>query len=133
MMAMEKRSLIPVGILAVLMTPLFAQSGTGPASTNLGKGDFYIVSSIDLAKRQILLKRPTEVTELMRVDGETRYFEEGGKQMRLTDLRAGDTVFITSKPTGGQPVALAIQKGQMTLDLLRERYLKNGVSPNLTK
>ena len=123
-MAMETRSLIPVGILAVLITPLFAQSGTGRAGTNPGKGDFYIVSSIDLAKKQILLKRPTEVTELMRVDGETRYFEERGKPIRLTDLRAGDTVFITSKPTGGQSLAVAIHKGPMTLDLLRERYLK---------
>ena len=124
MMPMEKRSLIPIGILAVLMTPVFAQSGTGPASKDLGKGDFYIVSSIDLAKKQILLKRPTEVTELMRVDGETRYFEESGKPMQLADLRAGDTVFIMSKPTVGQPVAVTIHKGPMTLDLLRERYLK---------
>jgi len=123
-MAMERRSLIPVGMLAVLITPVFAQPGTVPVSTNPGKGDFYIVSSIDLAKKQILLKRPTEVTELMRVDGETRYFEESGKPMRLDDLRAGDTVFIMSKPTGGQPVAVTIHKGPMTLDLLRERYLK---------
>jgi hypothetical protein len=122
MMAMEKRSLIPVGILAVLMTPIFAQSGTGRASKDFAKGDFFIVSSIDLAKQQILLKRPTEVTELMRVDGETHYFEESGKPMRLADLRAGDTVFILSKPAGGQPVAAAIHKGPMTLDVLRERY-----------
>jgi len=112
-------------MLAVIMTPLFAQSGTRSASTDLGKGDFFIVSSIDLAKRQILLKRPTEVTELMRVDGETRYFEEGGKPMRLAELRAGDTVFIMSKPTVGQPVAVTIHKGPMTLDVLRERYLKS--------
>ena len=76
------------------------------------------------AKKQILLKRPTEVTELMPVDGETCYFEERGKPIRLTDLRAGDTVFITSKPTGGPSVAVTIHKGLMTLDLLRERYLK---------
>jgi hypothetical protein len=133
MMAMEKRSLIPVGILAALITPAFAQSGTGPARTDFGKGDFYIVSSIDLAKKQILLKRPTEVTELMRVDGETRYFEERGQSIRLADLRAGDTVFIMSKPTGGQPVAVTIHKGPMTLDVPRERFLKSDVSANLIK
>ena len=121
---MKPRRLIPVGMLAVLMTPIFAQSGTGSARTDFGKGDFFIVSSIDLAKRQILLKRPTEVTELMRVDGETRYFDEGGKPMRLAELRAGDTVFIMSKPTVEQPVAVTIHKGPMTLDVLRERYLK---------
>lgn len=128
-MVIEKRSLIPVGILAVLITPVFAQSGKGPVNTGVGKGDFYIVSSIDLAKKQILLKRPTEVTELMRVGGETRYFEESGKPMRLDDLRAGDTVFITSKPTGGQPVAVTIHKGPMTLDVLRERFLKSTKQP----
>ena len=124
MMLMVRRRLIPVGILALLATPVFAQSRPDPAGTNFGKGDFFIVSSIDLAKKQILLKRPTEVTELMRVDGETRYFEEGRKPIRLMDLRAGDTVFITSRPAGGQSVAVTIHKGPMTLDLLRERYLK---------
>jgi hypothetical protein len=124
MTAMEKRSLIRVGILTVLMAPAFAQSGRGPAGADLDKQEFYIVSSIDLAKKQILLKRPTEVTELMRVDGETRYFEENGKPMRLADLRAGDTVFIMSKPAGGQSIAVAIHKGPMTLDVLRQRYLK---------
>ena len=124
MMLMVRRRLIPVGILALLATPVFAQSRPDPAGTNFGKGDFFIVSSIDLAKKQILLKRPTEVTELMRVDGETRYFDERGKPIRLMDLRAGDTVFITSRPTSGQSVAITIHKGPMTLDMLRERYLK---------
>jgi hypothetical protein len=110
------------------MTFVFAQSGVGPASSEFAKGDFFIVSSIDLAKKQILLKRPTEVTELMRMDGETRYFEESGKPMRLADLRAGDTVFIMSKTAGGQPVAVTIHKGPMTLDVLRERYLKSAKS-----
>jgi hypothetical protein len=124
MMAMEKRSLIPIGILAALIAPVFAQSGAGPANSDIGKEDFFIVSSINLAKKEILLKRPTEVTELMRVDGGTHYLEESGKPMRLADLRAGDTVFIVSKPTGGQPVAVTIHKGPMTVDLLRQRYLK---------
>lgn len=123
-MLMRRRRLIPVGILALLATPVFSQSGTNRAGTDLIQADFFIVSSIDLAKRQILLKRPTEVTELMRVDGETHYFEERGKPIRLTDLRAGDTVFITSRPTSGQSVAITIHKGPMTLDILRERYLK---------
>jgi len=122
---MKPRRLIPVAILAVLLTSVFAQSGADPPRADFDKRDFFIVSSIDLAKKQILLKRPTEVTELMRVDGETRYFEERGQPIRLSDLRAGDTVFIMSKPAGGQSVALTIHKGPMTLDVLRERYLKS--------
>src|SRR6516225_5686145 len=120
-MIMKIRSFAPAGILAALAIPVLAQSAV---SSGFAQGDFFIVSSIDLAKRQILLKRPTEVTELMRVDGETRYFDEGGKPMRLAELRAGDTVFIMSKPTVEQPVAVTIHKGPMTLDVLRERYLK---------
>lgn len=120
-MIMKIRSFTPAGILAVLVIPGLAQSGVSPG---FAQGDFFIVSSIDLAKRQILLKRPTEVTELMRVDRETRYLEERGSPIRLTDLRAGDTVYILSKSTGAEPVAVTIHKGPMTLDVLRERFLK---------
>jgi hypothetical protein len=109
-------------IFVFLMAPLLAQPKD---STPDNSGDFYLVSSVDLARRQILLKRPTEVTELMRVDGETRYFDERGKAIKLTDLRAGDTVYITSARNGDQPVATAIRKGPMTLDVLHERYLKS--------
>jgi hypothetical protein len=95
------------------------------SNADFAEGDFFIVSSIDLAKKQILLKRPTEVTELVRVDGETRYFDERGKAIRLTDLCAGDTVYIMPKSNGGRWVAATIRKGPMTLDVLRERYLNS--------
>lgn len=88
-------------------------------------GDFFIISSVDLSKKQILLKLPTEVTELMRVDAGTRYFEQHGKAIQLTDLRAGDTVYITTKGSGNRPVAVAVRKGPMTLEVLGQRYLKS--------
>src|SRR5215472_1812673 len=122
---MEIRTLIQAGIVAVLVMPVFAQSAKNSPNTDSLKGDFFIVSSIGLAKKQILLKRPTEVTELMRVDGETRYLEERGKSMRLTDLRAGDTVYIVSRLNGGQSIAVSIRKGPMTVEVLRERFLKS--------
>jgi hypothetical protein len=105
-------------LLPAVVTALFAQQAKD--------GDFFIVSSVDLGKKQILLKRPTEVTELMRVDGDTRYFDEHGKAMKLTELRAGDTVYLTSKRSGEQPIAVTISKGPMTPDVLHERYLKSG-------
>ena|SRR5579862_209963 len=111
-------TLVPVAI------SLFGQAPTDPPRADSARGDFFIVSSVDLSKRQILMKRPTEVTELMSVDNQTRYFDEHGKSIRLGDLRAGDTVFIVSKSNGGQKVAGEIHKGAMTLDVLRERYLK---------
>jgi hypothetical protein len=86
-------------------------------------GDFFIISSVDLNKRQILLKLPTEVTQLIRVDNRTQYLDAHGKAIRLTDLRAGDTVYIVSNRTGDQTNAIAIRKGPMTVEVLRERYL----------
>lgn len=124
-MSMQPQRLFPAALLAVLILPAFAQRESSSAGREFAQGDFYIVSSIDLAKKQILLKRPTEVTELMRVDSETRYFDEQAKIIRLTDLRAGDTVYIVSKAGERQSIALTIRKGPMTQDVLRERYLNN--------
>jgi len=122
-MIMKLRRGILIGILAHLAMTGLAQTTTDSPIPEFAKGDFFIISSIDLAKGRILLKRPTEVTELMRVDGATHYFEEHGKPIRLTDLRAGDTVYIVSRP-GVEDVAVTIHKGPMTADVLRERYLK---------
>ncbi|HEV2198311.1 MAG TPA: hypothetical protein VGR73_00710 [Bryobacteraceae bacterium] len=122
---MDTRRWKSAGLAIVLAIPLLGQSAKDSASVrDLSAGDFFIISSVDLGKRQILLKRPTEVTELMRVGEDTRYFDEQGKSIRLADLRAGDTVYIGSKQSGEQSVAVTIRKGAMTLDVLRERYLK---------
>ena len=106
-------------VLGIAALPLPAQ----PVNDLDTSGEFFIISSVDLNKRQILLKLPTEVTALMRVDADTRYFEEGGKAMQLTSLRAGDTAYITTKRIGEQTVAISIRKGPMTLEILRQRYL----------
>ena len=113
------RSFWPGMVLGIAALALSAQ----PANDLDTSGEFFIISSVDLNKKQILLKLPTEVTALMRVDADTRYFEEDGKAMKLTDLRAGDTAYITSKGSVGQTVAIRIRKGPMTLEILRQRYL----------
>jgi hypothetical protein len=107
-------------VLAIAARPMPAQTADPNPS-----GDFFIISSVDLSKRQILLKLPTEVTELMRVDRDTQYIGEGGKAIGLGDLRAGDTAFITSKRSGEQTVAIGIRKGPMTVEILRQRYLSS--------
>jgi hypothetical protein len=86
--------------------------------------DFYIVSSIDLKKKELLLKRPTEVTELVGVNEKTAFRDEQGKPLGLADLRAGDTVYVSSYlDPGGARIALRLRKGAMTLPELRRRYL----------
>jgi hypothetical protein len=112
-------------LVSVLAVPMVAQTARKPSSEgDLSTAEFFIISSVDLGKKQILLKRPTEVTELMQVQDDTRFFEENQKPLKLTDLRAGDTVYITSRRNGEQSIALIIRKGPMTLETLRERYLK---------
>jgi hypothetical protein len=107
--------------LAVL--PGSAQSAKGKASSTSYQGDFYIISSVNLQKNQILLKLPTEVTEVMRVNEKTVYLDESGKPIHLSDLRAGDTVYIVSEHTADGFLALRIHKGPMTVEILRQRYL----------
>jgi hypothetical protein len=84
-------------------------------------GEFFIISSVDPVKEQLLVKRPTEVTQVMRVDARTKYFDRDKKSIGLMDVRAGDTVYITSSAASG--IALEVRKGPMTVTELHRRYL----------
>jgi hypothetical protein len=87
-------------------------------------GDFYIVSSIDPKSQQIVLKKPTEVTQLVQVNAQTKYIDENGQPLKLQGLRAGDTVFVVlQQKSAAVPIATSIRRGPMTVDLLHQRYL----------
>ena len=87
--------------------------------------EFYIVSSVDAARSRLVLKRPTEVTVVVRVGERTADRSEDGKPLRFSDLRAGDTIWVVaSKESDGQLSARAIRRGPMTLQELQKRYLK---------
>jgi hypothetical protein len=128
------RAILPV-VLALLIpaASVAAQakrhvpSATTPAAKaapSSAEGEFFIISSVDLAKHQLLLKRPTEVTEIMDVTDETHFLDEQGRAIQLKDFRAGDTVFVTSRPDqDATPIAMRIQKGEMTVSVLQSRYL----------
>lgn len=115
---------VSMGLLFAL-SPVWAR---GPEQA-LPKGDkpsdeFFIISSVDLSKRLLVLKRPTEVTELMEVDAKTEIVNEAGKLVTLKNLRAGDTVFVVSRPApDGERVATRIRQGSMTLEEVHRRYL----------
>lgn len=98
---------------------LAAQSGSVKSGEN-----FFIISSVDIAKKQLLLKEPTEITELLQVNDKTRYTDKTGKAIQFADLRAGDTVYIRTTSTPAGKVAVSIRKGPMTLQELQQRYLK---------
>ena len=102
---------------------LAAQSGKAAANPNSGE-EFFIISSVDIAKGQLLVKQPTEITELLQVNDKTRYTDKNGKLMQFADLRAGDTVYIRSMAARGGKLAVSVRKGPMNLEELHRRYLR---------
>jgi hypothetical protein len=108
-------------LLGMAVLPLRAATAPRAASSD---EQFFIISSVDLKKDQLVLKRPTEVTVLMDVNNKTVVLDEKGKPLHLKDLRAGDTVFVTSrKDNDDTPVATRIRKGYMTPEEVHRRYL----------
>jgi hypothetical protein len=90
--------------------------------------EFFILSSLDTAHGRMVLKRPTEVTLVMRVNAQTAYRDEQGKPLAFKDLRSGDTGDITFRQEpGGEPTALLVQLGPMTVQELERRYLNPAV------
>jgi hypothetical protein len=120
-----RRALPVLALLAsVMLSPLQGAGQSAPKASAAGE-QFFIISSIDLKKNQVVLKRPTEVTELMQVTPETLCQNEQGKKIQLNELRAGDTVFIVSRQEGhGIPIALRIRMGYMTYSDVQKRYLQ---------
>jgi len=110
-----------LGLLACL--PLSAQK---PAKDVQQAGEqFFIISSVNMSKNQLVLKHPTEVTELMLVNHETTCLNEKGKSFECQNLRAGDTVFVTSRPSGKDAPrsAVRIRMGPMTIEEIHRKYV----------
>jgi hypothetical protein len=100
-----------------------AKSGTGTKSKASGGEEFFITTSVDAAKHQLVLKRPTEVTLLIQANDQSTILGENGEHLKLSDLRTGDTVFVTLQGGATPPLALRIRKGPMTVAELHRRYL----------
>jgi len=103
--------------------PVFAAQ-TAKTANNASGEQFFIISSVDTAKKQLLLKQPTEITEVVQVNDQTHYVDSTGKPIPLAALRAGDTVYITTARTQAGKVATSIRKGPMTVEELHKRYMK---------
>jgi hypothetical protein len=84
---------------------------------------FFMVASVDLQKSQLLLKRPTEVTLLTHVGDKTKYLDSAGKPIQLSNLRAGDTVWVTVSNGSSGATATRVRKGDMTVAELHRYYL----------
>jgi hypothetical protein len=92
-----------------------------PKTTPAGE-QFFMIASLDQSKSEILLKRPDEVTLLVNATPKTQYIDENGRPLKLSDIRAGDAVWVIASG-GAQPAAIRIRKGQMTVAELHRYYL----------
>jgi hypothetical protein len=111
-------------VFSLLAALSLAIIGRAQAKKNVPSEEFFIVSAVDVSKSQLLLKRPTEVTLLMFTSERTQFLEENGKTLKLSDFRAGDTVWIISTAASeGKQLALRIRKGPMTIADLHRLYL----------
>jgi hypothetical protein len=104
------------------LMPASAYSTVPVKKTPAGE-QFFIVASLDLQQKQLLLKYPTEVTLLVKVAQQTQFIDDSGKSIKLSDLRAGDTVWLTSSGSGADTTALKVRKGEMTVADLHRYYL----------
>lgn len=85
--------------------------------------DFYLISSVDRPHNMLVLMHPWQVTQTVSVTDKTQYLDDQGKPIKLTDLRAGDTIFATTHTDKGTVTVDKIRKGVMTVSELRKRYL----------
>jgi len=115
----------PPGVSAAALHPAPLNMAVPGRATAAGER-FYIVASVDLQKSQILLKYPTEVTVLMKVDDSTKLANDSGKALQLSDFRAGDTVWVNSSNGKDGVTAIRIRKGEMTVADLHRYYLDYG-------
>jgi len=85
--------------------------------------EFFMVASLDQSKSQLLLKLPTEVTLLAKVTPQTQFSDENGKPIKLSDLRAGDTVWAVTTGSGDNTTVTRLRKGPMSVADLHKYYL----------
>lgn len=123
------RSMWPLLVSVVLCAGFVCMPGTTNAQDAQRRqshsDSFFIISSVDAKKHQIVLKLPTEVTEVVEVTPATVYRDERGKSLKFEDLRAGDTVYATLRRNEkGALTVRSIRRGPMTPEELRARYLR---------
>jgi hypothetical protein len=122
---MNKSARIAVVVLVFFVAASFAAMvGKAQGKKNAAGEEFFIVAAVDTNKAQLLLKRPTEVTVLVKITDHTSLLDERGKGVKLADLRAGDTIWAAlGAKTDGEQVALRVRKGPMTIAALHRLYV----------
>lgn len=114
----------PAGALAGRPNIYTSTNGIETVGKATAAGEhFFIIGSVDQAQQQLLLKWPTEVTLLLKITPDTKFFNESGKPLHLGDFRAGDTVWVAYKGSGSDATASRVRAGVMAVDQLHKYYL----------
>lgn len=117
------RPILATVLLCAWAVPAIPRTAAG--SSTAVADEFFIVSSVDVTQKRLVLKRPSEVTVLVRVTENTSYRSEQNRPLQLPDLRAGDTVFIRLGTGTESDLAKSVRKGPMTVEELHRRYLRS--------
>lgn len=116
------RKLIFLSALAgLILTSAFVVRAQVQAKA--GNDEFFVISSIDKTRNALILLRPTQITATIGVNDKTKYVDENGKPIKVTDLRTGDTIFVTYSTQNNALAATSVRKGMMTTAEMRKRYL----------
>jgi hypothetical protein len=85
---------------------------------------FYIISSVDIQKHQVVLMEPTQLTIVATADNKSVFLGEQRQKLALTDLRAGQTVWaLLRKDKSGKRLIVRIREGAMSIAELHRLYL----------
>jgi len=116
---------IPVAI-AILVALAISMPAWAQAHPKNAQGEeFFIVSSVDLQKHQVVLMRPTQLTVVATIGPQTTYLGEKGQKLDVKAMKAGDTVWAITKPgRDGSVTAVRLRQGAMTPAELHKLYLQ---------
>ena len=111
-----------IAVLVTLAVSIPASAQTNPK--NAQGEEFFIVSSVNLQKHQVVLMRPTQLTVVATIGPQTSYIGEKGQKLDVKAMKAGDTVWaITKAASDGSVIAVRLRQGAMTPAELHKLYL----------
>lgn len=115
---------IPVAIVVLLGLAISMPAWAQAHPKNAQGEEFFIVSSVDLQKHQVVLMRPTQLTVVATIGLQTTYLGEKGQKLNVKAMKAGDTVWGIIKPgPDGSITAVRLRQGAMTPAELHKLYL----------
>ncbi|HEV2615395.1 MAG TPA: hypothetical protein VGU63_02160 [Candidatus Acidoferrales bacterium] len=116
---------IPVAVGLLLTLAISSPSWAQAHPKNAQGEEFFIVSSVNLQKHQVVLMRPTQLTLVATIGPQTSYIGEKGQKLDVKEMKAGDTVWGITKPgPDGSILAVRLRQGAMTPAELHKLYLQ---------